>query len=143
MERKKQDKRLTKDCNLTDMHILVAEDNSLNQEIVGFMLENAGAEWTAVSDGKQAINMFEKSELGQYDAILMDIMMPVMDGLEAARCIRSMTRPDAADIPIIAMTAKAFEEDREKAINAGMNAYLTKPLDPQQLLETIVRLCKR
>lgn len=140
---KEQDKGLTKDCNLTGMHILVAEDNSLNQEIVGFMLENAGAEWTAVPDGKQAVNVFAKSEPGQYDAILMDIMMPEMDGLEAARCIRSMTRPDAADIPIIAMTANAFEEDREKTINAGMNAHLTKPLDQQQLLETIVRLCKK
>ena len=140
---KEQDKGLTKDCNLTGMHILVAEDNSLNQEIVGFMLKNAGAEWTAVSDGKQAVNVFSKSELGQYDAILMDIMMPEMDGLEAVRCIRSMMRTDAVNIPIIAMTAKAFEEDREKAINVGMNAYLTKPLDPQQLLETIARLCKR
>lgn len=131
------------DCNLTGMHILVAEDNLLNQEIVGFMLEHAGAEMTAVSDGCQAVRAFKESVPGKYQAILMDIMMPEMDGLEATRCIRSMERPDAADIPIIAMTANAFEEDREKAKSAGMNAHLTKPLDHQLLLETIARLCKK
>jgi len=131
------------DCNLTGKHILVAEDNMLNQEIVGFMLENAGAEMTAVSDGRQVVDVFAQSAPGTYDAILMDIMMPVMDGLEAARCIRRMNRSDATDIPIIAMTANAFEEDREKTREAGMNAHLTKPLDPQSVLQTIARYCRK
>ena len=98
---------------------------------------------TAVSDGRQAVEAFEQSEPGWYDAILMDIMMPEMDGLDAARCIRGMTRADAADIPIIAMTANAFEEDRKKTREAGMNAHLTKPLDHQLLLETIAGVCRK
>ena len=131
------------DYDLRGMHILVAEDNMLNQEIVRFMLENAGAKMTAVLNGQQAVYAFGKSAPGYYNAILMDIMMPEMDGLEAAQSIRSMSRPDAAEIPIIAMTANAFEEDRRKTREAGMNDHLTKPLDQQSLLRTIIHYCKK
>ena len=124
-------------CDISEMRILVAEDNLLNQEIVGFMLENAGASMTAVADGQQAVEVFEKSEPGTFQVILMDIMMPLMDGLEATRKIRLLDRPDALTIPIIAMTANAFDEDRKKTQDAGMNAHLTKPIDQQLLLETI------
>lgn len=101
------------------------------------MLEDAGANVTLVSNGKQAVDRFQGTAEGAFDVILMDIMMPVMDGLTTTRQIRAMDRPDAKTIPIIAMTANAFAEDGEKCFAAGMNAHVVKPLDLNTLKQTI------
>ena len=116
---------------------LLAEDNNLNMEIARFQLEQEEIEVFTASNGKEAVEMFEASQLGFYDIILMDIMMPVMDGLEATRHIRSMSRRDAMTIPIVAMSANAFQEDVEKSLAAGLNEHLTKPLDEKKLTETM------
>ena len=91
-------------------------------------------------NGRIAVEMFEKSPEGHYDAVLMDIRMPEMNGLEAAQAIRALDRPDAGTIPIIALTANAFEEDVQRSLQAGMNAHLSKPVDPERLCETLYRL---
>ena len=116
---------------------MMAEDNELNAQIAETLLQDQGAEVTVVYNGKQAADLFETSPAGTFDAILMDIMMPVMDGLTAARTIRALDRPDAKTIPIIAMTANAFKEDEEKCLEAGMNAHLIKPLDIEKVKQTI------
>lgn len=116
---------------------LLAEDNNLNMEIARFQLEQEEIEVFTASNGKEAVEMFEASQPGFYDIILMDIMMPVMDGLEATRHIRSMNRRDAMTIPIVAMSANAFQEDVEKSLAAGLNEHLTKPLDEKKLTETM------
>ena len=116
---------------------LLAEDNNLNMEIARFQLEQEEIEVFTASNGKEAVEMFEASQPGFYDIILMDIMMPVMDGLEATRHIRSMNRRDSMTIPIVAMSANAFQEDVEKSLAAGLNEYLTKPLDEKKLTETM------
>ena len=121
--------------------ILLAEDNELNREIAAFILKDEGMKVIEAVDGQQAVSLFLKKPEHYFDAILMDIMMPVMDGYEAARAIRSCQKGDAGDIPIIAMTANAFDEDRKKSKAAGMNAHLTKPLEVKKLLETIEKLC--
>ena len=125
------------DPDISGMKILVAEDNQLNMEIILFMLESAGASVTAVQNGQEAVEKFKSSAEGTYDLILLDIMMPVMDGLKAAEKIRTLTREDAKSIPIIAMTANAFEEDRRKTKDAGMNGHLTKPINSDKLLELL------
>ena len=117
--------------------LVMAEDNELNAQIAETLLEDQGAEVTVVYNGKQAADLFETNPAGTFDAILMDIMMPVMDGLTAARTIRALDRPDAKTIPIIAMTANAFKEDEEKCLEAGMNAHLIKPLDIEKVKQTI------
>lgn len=117
------------ECNLNGMKILVAEDNALNMEIIQCVLEEEKIEVFQAENGKIAVEKFQESNPGYYDAILMDIMMPIMDGLDAARAIRALERPDAKEIPIIAMTANAYDEDVKKTKRAGMNAHLTKPLD--------------
>ena len=116
---------------------LLAEDNNLNMEIARFQLEQEEIEVFTASNGKEAVKMFEASQPGFYDIILMDIMMPVMDGLEATRHIRSMNRRDSMTIPIVAMSANAFQEDVEKSLAAGLNEHLTKPLDEKKLTETM------
>lgn len=116
---------------------LLAEDNNLNMEIARFQLEQEEIEVFTASNGKEAVEMFEASQPGFYDIILMDIMMPVMDGLEATRHIRSMNRRDSMTIPIVAMSANAFQEDVEKSLAAGLNEHLTKPLDEKKLTETM------
>lgn len=116
---------------------LLAEDNNLNMEIAKFQLEQEEIEVFTASNGKEAVEMFEASQPGFYDIILMDIMMPVMDGLEATRHIRSMNRRDSMTIPIVAMSANVFQEDVEKSLAAGLNEYLTKPLDEKKLTETM------
>ena len=118
--------------SIAGMHLLVAEDNDLNREIVRYMLEEAGAKADYAADGQAAVEQFAASAPGTYDAILMDIMMPVLDGIGAAKAIRRLDRPDAG-VPIIAMTANAFAEDRQKTQDAGMNDYLTKPVEPVRL----------
>lgn len=119
------------------LHVLVAEDNALNMEIVQFFLTNAGITFTAVQNGKEAVDAFVESKPGEYDAILMDVMMPLMDGLEATREIRVLKREDAQTIPIIAMTANAFVEDKLRSLEAGMTEHITKPLQCDELLRTL------
>ena len=122
--------------------ILIAEDNELNAEIAKTVLEDDGALVTRVEDGQQAVELFKEKPAGTFDAILMDLMMPVMDGYTATREIRSLERSDSKTIPIIAMTANAFQEDAEKCIAVGMNAHLAKPLDIEKVMITICRLVK-
>jgi len=128
--------------SIEGMKLLMAEDNELNAEIATTLLTDRGALVTNVSDGKQALDEFTKNPPGTYDAILMDIMMPVMDGLTATKAIRSLTRPDAKTIPILAMTANAFEEDRKMAISKGMNDHIAKPIDVKKVEEVIISVLK-
>lgn len=129
--------------DIRGMRVLVVEDNALNLEIMQCLLEDAGAIVTVARDGAAAVEAVRSSPEGGFDAILMDIMMPVMDGLEASRQIRALPRPDAANVPIIAMTANAFEEDRKRSAEAGMNDHLTKPLQPRLLMDTLAKYRKR
>ena len=128
------------DKSIKGLHILLAEDNELNMEIAEFMLQNEGAEVTKAWNGQEVVEIFEKSKSGEFDVILMDIMMPVMNGYEAAKRIRSMDREDAKVIPIIAMTANAFTEDRLKAKDAGMDEHIAKPVDAKRLAKVIDEL---
>lgn len=118
--------------DIAGMRILLVEDNELNREVTQSILQYMGAEVSVACDGREAVHVFESSEEGSFDAILMDIMMPVMDGIEAAKAIRALHRYDS-NVPILATTAKVTEEDRRDVLAAGMNAHLTKPLDPEQL----------
>ena len=111
-------------------------------EIAEFVLQNVGADVTKAWNGQEAVELFRKSEPGGFDTILMDIMMPVMNGYEATKMIRSLDREDAKTIPIIAMTANAFTEDRLKAKEAGMNEHIVKPLDVELLIKVIHKLVK-
>lgn len=129
------------ETDIRGLHLLLVEDNELNAEIAEMMLRDQGAKITTVYDGRQAVDLFEASPEGTFDAILMDVMMPVMDGLTATGLIRKMQRPDAEAIPIIAMTANAFLEDAEKCFEAGMNAHLSKPLDMELVKKTIREQC--
>ena len=131
------------EVSIRGLHILLAEDNELNMEIAEFMLQNEGAEVTKAWDGQEAVKIFEKSRSGEFDVILMDIMMPVMNGYEAAKMIRSLDREDAKAIPIIAMTANAFTEDRLRAKEAGMDEHVAKPVDVESLIKVIYRLVGR
>ena len=115
--------------------VLLAEDNDLNMEIAEFLLENAGMKVTKAWNGKEAVELFEASEEGYYDFILMDVMMPVMDGLTVARMIRGLSRSDAESVPVFAMTANAFTEDKEASREAGMNEHLSKPLDEEKMMQ--------
>ena len=130
------------EVSIRGLHILLAEDNELNMEIAEFMLQNEGVEVTKAWDGQEAVELFRKSETGEFDVILMDIMMPVMNGYEAAKMIRSMDREDAKEIPIIAMTANAFTEDRIRAKEAGMDEHVAKPVDVELLIKVIHKLVK-
>ena len=125
------------------LHLLLAEDNDLNAEIAEVLLTDKGSYVTVVENGKQAIETFASNPPGTFDAILMDIMMPVMDGITAAKEIRSMNHPDSRNIPIISMTANAFLEDTQKCLDAGMNAHLTKPLQMEKVVATISQFCKQ
>ncbi len=125
------------------LHILLAEDNELNMEIAEFMLQNEGADVIKAWNGQEAVELFRNSEPGEFDVILMDIMMPVMNGYEAAKMIRSLDREDAKEVPIIAMTANAFTEDRIKAKAAGMNAHIAKPIDSKKIEDTLLLVLKQ
>ena len=125
--------------SISGLKILLVEDNDLNMEIAKFLLEEEGVAVVEARNGKEAVETFAKSEIFEFDLILMDIMMPLMNGYEATKTIREMTRPDAAKIPIIAMTANAFTEDRIATKKAGMNAHLAKPLDIKLVIQTISR----
>jgi len=130
------------DCSLADMNVLLAEDNELNAEIAQTLLESEGIVVTRAADGNEAVDLYVGRPAGSFDAILMDIMMPDMDGYEATRAIRLSEKVDAADIPIIALTANAFAEDAKAAHDAGMNAHLSKPLDFNKLKNILARIKK-
>ena len=137
---KREEQRDVSEKSIKGLHILLAEDNELNMEIAEFVLQNVGADVTKAWNGQEAVELFRKSEPGGFDIILMDIMMPVMNGYEATKMIRSLDREDAKTIPIIAMTANAFAEDRLKAKEAGMNEHIVKPLDVELLIKVIHKL---
>ena len=126
--------------SLAGRRILMAEDVDLNAEILADLLDLEDILSERANNGEQAVEMFSKSPPGYYDAILMDVRMPVMDGLSATRAIRSLEHPDARSIPIIAMTANAFEEDVERSLQAGMNAHLSKPIEPERLYSTMMKM---
>ncbi|MEF2748922.1 MAG: response regulator [Blautia faecis] len=128
--------------SIKGLHILLAEDNELNMEIAEFMLQNEGVEVTKAWNGQEAVEIFRKSKPGEFDVILMDIMMPVMNGYEATKKIRSLDREDAKVVPIIAMTANAFTEDRLRAKEAGMDEHIAKPVDGKLLINIIYKLMK-
>ena len=128
--------------SLSGKRVLLVEDNDLNMEIAEFYLDHAGAAVVKAWNGKEAVQTFASSKPGVISLVLMDLMMPVMDGYEATRAIRALDRPDASSVPIIAMTANAFDEDRKKSKAAGMNAHLAKPLDMQALLSAAGRFCE-
>ncbi len=128
--------------SLSGKRVLLVEDNDLNMEIAEFYLDSAGAAVVKAWNGKEAVESFTASKPGSISLILMDLMMPVMDGLDATRAIRALDRPDARTVPIVAMTANAFDEDREKTKAAGMNAHLAKPLDMKALLDAVERFCQ-
>ena len=128
--------------DLEGRHILLAEDVQINAEIMMMVLAVRGMDADLAENGKIAVDKFEASEPGYYDAILMDMRMPEMDGLEATRRIRAMARPDAKEIPIIALTANAFDEDVQRSLQAGLDAHLSKPVQPEALYETLESLIK-
>lgn len=125
---------------LNGRHFLVVEDNALNVELIAALLEQEGVQCDVAENGLLAVEAFKNHEPGTYDAILMDVMMPVMDGYEASRAIRGLKRPDAQEIPIISITANAFAEDVKKAMDAGMNAHLSKPINSEALRQTLLPL---
>ena len=139
---KREEQKDASEKSIKGLHILLAEDNELNMEIAEFVLQNEGAEVTKAWNGQETVELFRKSESGEFDVILMDIMMPVLNGYEAARRIRSLDREDAKKIPIIAMTANAFTEDRIRAKEAGMDEHVAKPVDAELLIKVIHKLVK-
>lgn len=128
--------------DLSGKRVLLAEDNAINTEVAQLLLKSKGADVDVAENGLRALEKLAKSEEGYYDAILMDIRMPIMDGLTASRSIRNLSNKDAANIPIIAMTANAFDDDVNKSKAAGMNAHLAKPIDPKRLFRTLVELIR-
>ncbi len=131
------------ETSIQGLHVLLTEDNELNMEIAEFVLQNEGTVVTKAWNGQEAVDIFRKSSPGEFDVILMDIMMPVMNGYEAAKMIRSLDREDAKVIPIVAMTANAFIEDRMRAKEAGMDEHIAKPVDGKLLVKVINELVKR
>ena len=139
---KREEQKDVSEKSIKGLHILLAEDNELNMEIAEFVLQNEGADVTKAWDGQEAVELFRNSEPGKFDVILMDIMMPVMNGYETTKMIRSLDREDAKAIPIIAMTANAFTEDRIRAKEAGMDEHVAKPVDVELLIKVIHKLAK-
>lgn len=130
------------EADLTGLRVMLVEDNELNMEIARYVLEDCGVEISAASNGQEALELFVNSPERNFDVILMDVMMPVMDGLEATRAIRACGKGDASSIPIIAMTANAYAEDRNAVIAAGMNRHLAKPLERSDLIQALQEVCK-
>ena len=139
---KREESKDVSEKSIKGMHVLLAEDNELNMEIAEFVLQNEGADVTKAWNGQEIVELFRKSESGEFDVILMDIMMPIINGYEAAKRIRSLDREDAKKIPIIAMTANAFTEDRIRAKEAGMDEHVAKPIDVELLIKVIHKLVK-
>ncbi|MBP5273342.1 MAG: response regulator [Abditibacteriota bacterium] len=131
-----------KTADLKGRRVLLAEDVDVNAEIMMMVLSMREMEVELAENGRIALEMFEGHEPGWYDAILMDMRMPEMDGLEATRAIRSLEREDAKTIPVIAMTANAFDEDVQQSMQAGLNAHLSKPVEPKILFETLENLIR-
>ena len=127
---------------LAGRRVLIAEDMEINAEILMDLLDMEGISAEHAENGQLAVDMFSKAPEGHFAAILMDVRMPVMDGLEATRAIRALDRPDAKTIPIIAMTANAFDEDVQRSLQAGMTAHLSKPVEPDRLFDTLGKLAK-
>ncbi len=138
-----ENEEMTEKADLTGVRVLVVEDNKFNMEIACVLLEYVGAEITSAENGRVALEMFEKSEPNTFDIILMDVMMPEMDGLSATKAIRSLDRADAKTIPIIAMTANAFAADAKACVEAGMNEHVAKPLDMDVVAGKIMKYIKR
>ena len=138
----KKEEQSSGEQKLEGKQILLVEDNEINMEIAEFYLKELGIVVDKAWNGKEAIDKFEESAPGTYDLILMDIMMPVMDGLEATRRIRTCTHPRGATVPIIAISANAFADDIQKAKNAGMNEHLAKPFEMEKVLRAISRYHK-
>ncbi len=132
--------RAAADVDVTGKRALLAEDNELNREIASFILEGEGLVVEYASNGREAVDAFEASPVGYFDIVFMDVMMPVMDGLEAARAIRASGRADSAAVPIVAMTANAFLDDIKRSLDAGMNEHLVKPIEPEKIHDAIQRL---
>jgi CheY-like chemotaxis protein len=133
-KRKSSDETLNQ---LSGMRVLLVEDNELNMEIAEELLKEEGVDITQAVNGKEALDKFTAMSAGEVDAIIMDVMMPVMNGYDATRAIRSSNHPEAKTIPIIAMTANAYREDIEKAMDAGMNAHVSKPINVETLVQTL------
>lgn len=141
--KKEREDILEEKLSIAGYHILLVEDNELNMEIAEFMLSTEGATVKKAWNGKKAVEIFKKSRPGEFDAILMDMMMPVMNGYQATGKIRAMKREDAKTIPIIAMTANAFTEDRIKSKKAGMNAHISKPINAEKVIDTLDKLVRK
>ncbi len=133
------DENTAERADIRGLHLMLVEDNDLNAEIAQMLLEDAGAIVTNADNGQKAVDLFRENPAGTFDVILMDMMMPVMDGITATKAIRALDRPDAKTVPVIAMTANAFAEDAEKCLAAGMNAHLAKPLDINKVIATIAQ----
>ena len=140
--KKKNANLARKTADLTGRRILLAEDMAVNAEIMTMVLAMREMEAEHAENGRIAVEMFSRSKPGYYDAILMDMRMPEMDGLEATRTIRELDRPDAKTIPIIALTANAFDEDVQRSMQAGLDAHLSKPVEPETLFETLENLIR-
>ena len=140
--RKKNEAQMQQKAELSGRRILLAEDMPVNAEIMMMVLSMREMEVDLAENGRQAVDLFQTSDPGHYDAILMDMRMPEMDGLEATRIIRSLPRSDAASVPIIALTANAFDEDVQRSMQAGLNAHLSKPVEPEALYKTLESLIK-
>ena len=139
---RKREMMTRKPAELKGRRILLAEDVEVNAEIMIMVLNMRGMEADRAENGRIAVELYEQHEAGYYDAILMDMRMPEMDGLEATRTIRTSGRPDAETIPIIALTANAFDEDVKRSMQAGLNAHLTKPVEPEVLYKTLEKLIR-
>ena len=138
-----QNARLAREtADLKGRHVLLAEDVTVNAEIMMMVLSMREIEADLAENGWVAVQKFARSDPGYYDAILMDMRMPEMDGLEATRTIRAMERADAKEIPIIALTANAFDEDVQQSMQAGLNAHLSKPVEPDTLFRTLESLIR-
>ena len=140
--KKKNAKLVRKTVDLTGRRVLLAEDVAVNAEIMMMVLSMREMQVDHAENGRIAVEMFADHEPGYYDAILMDMRMPEMDGLEATRAIRAMDRKDAKEIPIIALTANAFDEDVQRSMQAGLNAHLSKPVEPETLFKMLENLIK-
>ena len=134
---RREEQETISEKSIKDLKILLVEDNELNMEIAEFVIQNEGASVTKAWNGQEAVEIFQKSRSDEFDVILMDIMMPVMNGYEAAKMIRTLDRDDAKTVPIIAMTANAFTEDRLKSKESGMNEHIAKPIDAKLLVKVI------
>ena len=128
--------------DFTGKRALVAEDNELNMEIIAYVLDDMGFTVDKTTNGQEAVDAFKQSPVGRYDIVLMDVMMPVMDGLTAAHRIRSLGRADAADVPIVATSANAFAEDVKRSLASGMNAHVSKPIDPEKLAKVLAKVMR-